>query len=258
MFRWRICVINLKTKDWQIDDIDTILFDKDGTFIDLHYFWGKMTELRADAVINRFNLEKKLFSKLCMFLGYDVQTCRMQKDGITALYSRPKIIELFCENLKECGINTTHKEIEKIFDNVNNIFYAEMSKYTKPIDSAIGFIKKVHSLGIKCGIVTSDSKESTMKTLKHFGWESFFEVVIGRESTQENKESGIPAKMAIELLNANLDSTIMVGDAPMDYLAAKNAGIEKTILVATGQLDLKTLFATSPFVVKDLSDVTVI
>ena len=69
-----------------------------------------------------------------------------------------------------------------------------MSKYTKPIDSAIEFIKKVHSLGIKNGIVTSDSKESTMLTLNHFNWTNLFEAVIGRESTPEHKESGIPAK----------------------------------------------------------------
>lgn len=34
-------MINLKTDNFEIDNIDTILFDKDGTFIDLHYFWGK-------------------------------------------------------------------------------------------------------------------------------------------------------------------------------------------------------------------------
>ena len=47
---------------------ETILFDKDGTFIDLHYFWGKMTEMRASSVINAFNLSEDFFEKLCSFL----------------------------------------------------------------------------------------------------------------------------------------------------------------------------------------------
>ena len=250
-------MINLATKNWEINDIETILFDKDGTFIDLHYFWGKMTELRAKAVIEHFSIKQDLLTNLCLFLGYDINSKKMLKDGITALYSRPKIIDIFCENLKECNIKTSHSEIEKIFDKVNNIFYADMQKYTKPIDSAIDFIKKVHSLGIKCGIVTSDSKESTMMTLNHFGWTDLFSAVIGRESTPEHKESGIPAKIILEQLKANPQTTVMIGDAPMDYLAAKNAGINQTILVATGQIESKFLIKTSPYVVENLTDIKI-
>ena len=250
-------MISLKTKDWTISNIDTILFDKDGTFIDLHYFWGKMTELRAKEVIKRFSMKDELFPKLCMYLGYDITTGKMLKDGITALYSRPKIIDIFCENLKECRVHTTHQEIEKIFDYINTIFYKEMEKYTKPIESAIDFIRKVNSLGIKCGIVTSDSKESTLLTLKHFHWEDLFKSVIGRESTPEHKESGIPAKMALEELGADPKTTIMIGDAPMDYLAAVNAGIKKTILVATGQIEKESLLETSPYTVNTLNEIEI-
>ena len=250
-------MISLKTKDWEINNIDTILFDKDGTFIDLHYFWGKMTELRAKEVIKRFNLDDKLFEKLCLYLGYDILTGKMLKDGITALYSRPKIINIFCENLKECNVETTHKEIEEIFDYINTIFYKEMEKYTKPIDTAITFIKKVRQQGIKCGIVTSDSKESTLLTLNHFDWNNLFDVVIGRESTPEHKESGVPAKMALTEINANPKTTIMIGDAPMDYLAAINAGIEKTILVATGQIEREYLLETSPYSINSLDEITI-
>lgn len=59
-------MINLKTDNFEIDNIDTILFDKDGTFIDLHYFWGKMTEMRVLEIIKRFNLKEDLFSVLCL------------------------------------------------------------------------------------------------------------------------------------------------------------------------------------------------
>ena len=250
-------MINLKTQNWEINNIDTILFDKDGTFIDLHYFWGEMTELRAKEVIKRFNMDNNLFNKLCLYLGYDNIKGKMLKNGITALYSRPKIIDIFCDNLKECNIETTHKEIEEIFDYINTIFYKEMGKYTKPIDSAIKFIKKVHQLGINCGIVTSDSKESTLLTLKHFEWEDLFDVVIGRESTPEHKESGVPAKMALTEINANPQTTIMIGDAPMDYLAAINAGIEKTILVATGQIEREYLLETSPYSINSLDEIII-
>lgn len=251
-------MISLKTDKWQIDNIDAILFDKDGTFIDLHYFWGKMTELRTQEIIKRYSLDNNLCSKLCLFLGYNQATGKMLKDGITALYSRPIIIEIFCKDINNIGIKITEKEIESIFDDVNKIFYKDMVKYTKPIDSAIDFIKKIRKLGLKTGIVTSDSKESTLLTLEHFNWGNLFDTVIGRESTTETKESGVPVKMALEEINANPNNTIMIGDAPMDYIAAQNAGIEKTILVATGQIEKEELNKTSNYTINNLENVKIL
>ena len=251
-------MITLKTLNWEINNIDTVIFDKDGTFIDLHYFWGKMTELRVKEIIKRYNLENDLFQKLTLKLGYDINTGKMLSDGITALYSRQIIINLFCKDLNDLNIKITENELEKIFDEVNVIFYKEMQKYTKPIDSAIDFIKKLKQKGLKLGVVTSDSKESTLLTLKHFNWENLFDSVIGRESTKETKESGVPVKLAIEEMKANPKNTIMIGDAPMDYIAANNANVEKTILVATGQITKQELEKTSKFVVNSLDEIQIL
>ena len=250
-------MITLKTPDWQLDNIDTVLFDKDGTFIDLHYFWGKMTELRVEEILKRYNLSRENFSKLCLRLGYNVKSGKMLSDGITALYSRIIIIQIFCKDLKNFGVDISEKELEEIFDYVNNIFYKEMVKYTKPIDSAVEFIKKLRKNGIKIGIVTSDSKESTLMTLRHFDWENLFDVVIGRESTKETKESGIPVKMALKEINSKPETAIMIGDAPMDSIAAKNAGVERTILSATGQIEKDELLKTSNYVVDSLKEIEI-
>ena len=248
-------MINLQTKTWVIENIETVLFDKDGTFIDLHYFWGKMTELRVLEVINYFKLDNNLFSSICLFLGYDINTKKMLSDGITAMYSRPIIIEKFCEKLKDLNVETSNLVIEKIFDKVSIEFYKNIHDYTKPIDEAINFIKELKNLGVKLGIVTSDSVVSTELTLKQFGWEDLFQVVIGRESSNETKESGTPTKLALKCLEADPEATIMIGDAPMDYISAKNAGIEKTILVSTGQITSEDLKKTSSYVVDSLKDI---
>lgn len=251
-------MINLKTKDWELKNIETILFDKDGTFIDLHFFWGKMTELRVEEIIKKYHLKNEFFNELCLCLGYNTKTEKMLSDGITALYSRSKIIEIFAEDLRNFGACVSEKELEEIFDFVSSKFYEELPQYTKPISEAIDFIKSVRAQKLKIGIVTSDAKESTLLTLKHFGWENLFDVVIGREDSPHTKESGEPTKLALQEIGANPKTTIMVGDAPMDYISAKNAGIEYTILTATGQIKEEELKKTSPYTVKTLSEVQVI
>ena len=247
-------MISLKTKDWMIEDIDAIFFDKDGTFIDLHYFWGKMTEMRCLEIIKRFNLESTLLKTLCLFLGYDLETKKMLSDGITAMYSRSKIIEIFRGNLLELKVETSEGELTEIFDFVSLEFYKEIEKYTRPIEEAIDFIKKVKAKGIKTAIVTSDSVESTNLTIKNFGWEKLFDVVVGRESSQETKESGTLTRIALDNLKADAKKTVMIGDAPMDYISAKNAGINNTILVATGQIGVNELKKYTPYVLESLKE----
>lgn len=249
-------MVNLKTKDWQIENIETVLFDKDGTLIDLHYFWGKMTQMRSLAVIEKYNLKKDSFEKLCLFLGYDLNAKKMLSNGITALYSRSKIIEIFCENLIQLDINVTISELEELFDDVANKFYNNILDYTKPIVEAIQFVDSLYNKGVKLGIVTSDSIVSTNLTLKQFGWEKYFDVVIGRESHSDTKESGKPTILALEKLKANPKTTLMIGDAPMDYISAKNAQIERTILVSTGQICKDQLLKTSKYVCNSLKEIT--
>lgn len=248
-------MVCFQTENWIIKDIKTVLFDKDGTFIDLHYFWGKMTEMRVNEIISRYNLKPEYFEVLCNRLGYDVKNKKMLSDGITALYSRSKIIELFLKDLKNYNLDLTKEDLEQIFDSVSNEFYINLTNYIKPIESAICFIKKLKNIGVKLGIVTADSVESTILTLKHLNLENYFDTVIGRESTPETKESGIPVKLAVKNLNANKNTTVMIGDAPTDSIAAKNAGINNSILVSSGQVSTQELFNYTDFAVTSLSEI---
>ena len=72
-----------------------------------------------------------------------------------------------------------------------------------------------------------------------------------------SKESGIPVKLALEKLQSNPKFTVMIGDAPMDYLAAKNGGVARTILAATGQIDEETLLQTSQYTVSSLDEISI-
>lgn len=250
-------MINLKTNDWKINNIDTILFDKDGTIIDLHYFWGKMTEMRVNKVIDIFKLDKQIFKELNLCLGYDVESVKMLSDGITALYSRVKIIEIFKNDLLKYGIKTDNKTLTEIFDNVSTEFYNDINKFTIPIAETIEFIKQVKKYAIKTAIVTADSVESSNITIKNFGWDNLFDTVVGRESIKGTKESGESVKLALEQLNSTSKNSVMIGDAPTDYIAAKNGGVNKTILLSTGQVSIDELKMTSKYVSSSLKDVTI-
>jgi len=248
-------MINLETKNWKIENIETVLFDKDGTFVDLHYFWGKVTEFRVTEIIDHYKLNQNLFNSLCLFLGYNCKTGKMKPDGITALYSRPVIIEMFKNELIKYNSNANNKTIENIFNEVTKNFNKKIEKYIKPIPEAIDFIKILKKEGIKLGIVTSDSIISTNLTLKYLNLENYFDVVIARESHPETKESGKPTILAIEKLNANPKNTIIIGDTPMDAQSGKNAGLKASILISTGQVEIDSLKIHSQYCENSLNNV---
>lgn len=250
-------MINLKTAQWEIKDIDTVIFDKDGTLIDLHYFWGKMTELRVLELIKRFSLKNECNKKLCDFLGFNIKTRKMYNDGITALYSRAKIIELLIVELEKYNIKANSFEIEDIFNEVSELFYQNLEAQVKPISQAIEFAKKLKEKGVKLGIVTADSIVSTNRGLECLGILDLFDVIVARESHPERKETGKPTKFALEMLNSKPENSIMIGDTPIDYESAKKAGIDKTILVATGQLNIDDLQKISPYSLNSLDEIII-
>ena len=59
------------------------------------------------------------------------------------------------------------------------------------------------------------------------------------------------------MLGANPQTTISVGDAPMDYEMAKNAGLKGSILVATGQIPVNKLKELTYTTVHTLKEVMV-
>ena len=106
-------------------------------------------------------------------------------------------------------------------------------------------------------VVTSDVYKNTIAILEHLNLSKYFSLVIGKDNCTKAKKTGEPALIAIEKLGANPNKTVSVGDADMDYLMAKNAGLKGSILVATGQIKIEELSKNTNTVVNNLREVLI-
>ena len=97
-------MIALKTEKWKIEDIDFVIFDKDGTFIDIHKYWGRVVELRANAIIRYFNLSQNFYKPLCDVMGYDINSKKLPPDSPVGLYARGKVQEILLYFLIKNGV----------------------------------------------------------------------------------------------------------------------------------------------------------
>lgn len=239
------------------EDIDTVFFDKDGTFIDSHIYWGEIIGRRIKAAIEYYEIKSDCYDKLCLSLGYDRASERLVEAGPIALLPREDIIYSLSQSLRDFGVNASEVDITEIFDKVHKDFEAHMLDHVKLLDGAVDLFIRLKSAGLKLAVVTSDTHSNAERTLEHFKIDKYFDMVFGKDDCDEPKRTGKPALTALKQIGSKAENTIAVGDAPMDSDMAKLADLKGSILVATGQIPIEKLKSHSEFCVTSLKELCV-
>jgi len=248
-------MITLSTKDWKIGNIDTILFDKDGTLMDSHIYWGEIIKRRAMALIYATNISTVKYDELRMTMGLDINTGKLLPYGPIALVSRDNVISILIDYFDNEGVVVYPETISDTFEKVHSIFNQEATKYMQLIPGAIEFVKAIKELGIKTAIVTSDTVENTKVFLGHYNINYLFDCIVGKGNN--SKETGVPALHALINLKSIIQKTIVIGDAPIDVQMSNNANLKGCIGVATGQVTLQELQKFTNYTVSSLKDICI-
>ena len=90
------------------------------------------------------------------------------------------------------------------------------------------------------GVVTNKATYKAKEVLVMLGINKYFEVVIGREDVVNGKPSGEGILTAMNRLGFKKEETLYLGDNDIDYLTAKDAGVD-CLLVSWGPRELKLL-----------------
>lgn len=250
-------MVSLHADNWKIDGIKGILFDKDGTIIDSHIYWGRIIERRAASIIRFFSLGDELFGDLCLTMGYSTKERRLRPEGPIALVSREEVIGILHKFLLSKGAPSSEAMLSELFIKEHEAFAKDLFRYIHLLPGVREFLIQLKKYSIKMAVVTTDTVVNTHEILRHLEIDDLFDVVIGKESTKEPKVTGIPAREALRLLNLMPDDAVCLGDAPMDIIMAKQSGLKAGIGVATGQLSYDILKKHSPYAASSLSEIKI-
>jgi phosphoglycolate phosphatase len=249
--------VSIAANDWKLDGVSAVLFDKDGTFVDSHQYWGKIIFHRSQAICDAFRIDPAYIKKLEVVMGFSRVLGRLLPDGPIALVSRDEVIEVLTQYLNLQSIKVDNFQISQIFDRVHH----EMEKFDdhiQIISTALPLFRILKERGIKLAVVTTDAIKNTEMTLEKLGLRSYFSVIVGRESCKEPKASGVPATVALSKLGVAAESAVCIGDAPMDMQMALNSGCKASIGVATGQVSESDLLKATPYVVSTLTKLVIV
>jgi len=242
---------------WEIKNIEAVLFDKDGTLIDSHFYWGAIIKRRSKSLIKKLNLDNSVYKSLCLKMGFSLENKKLLPKGPIALVSREEVIKILFEHFNKNNKAISEKEISELFLEINLIFLKEIYKYIKILPGSKKTILKLKKKGAKTALITYDSIKNTSKIIQYLGLQNCFDLLMGKESTLEPKITGIPAIKACEYLKVNPQNTVCIGDAPIDILMAKRAKLKACISIALGQTPYKELQKKTEYVIKDYSELII-
>ena len=250
-------MINLICKSFKIENIEAIIFDKDGTIIDANIYWSEIIKLRASMILKEYDINKNFYSQICESMGLNLKTNKLLPDGPIALKSRNEVINSLLLFLKEIEINILPNDLKLIFKKVHANFSLKAHEFIEPIHSSINLIKNLSRSNVKLALITSDTTLNAKNTLKKLNLDSYFEIVIGGDINLQKKSSGEPALYICKKLKLDTKNVIAIGDAKMDYEMSSNAKLLNCILVATGQTPLKRLQMISNNSICDLNEIRI-
>ena len=212
--------------------IYTILFDLDGTLVDT----------APDLMMAHNHVMKKF--------GYQTKTTEEIRDlvgqGAGALIGR----SIWGQAKKEFG----KVRDQKIKDNMTKEF---IDFYGKNILHKSTLIKGVKEFLVWCknqkismGVCTNKTEHLAVDLLKQIGIYDFFEYVAGHNTFDYCKPDPRHLTTVVEILDGDLEKTLMIGDSESDANAAKAAGIP-VILLEDGYTEKKTTEIYHNHLIKD-------
>ena len=90
------------------------------------------------------------------------------------------------------------------------------------------------------GVVTTKTAKYSIELLEHMGLMNYFDVLVGREDVDNPKPHPEPIFKALSKLQSDASKYWMIGDTPMDILAANAANIN-SVAVTCGYADESAL-----------------
>ncbi len=94
---------------------------------------------------------------------------------------------------------------------------------TRPLPGAETLLDALCEADVPMAVVTNKREDAGRKTVELLGWTDRFETIIGADTASDPKPHAAPLLHALDILNGEPESAVIVGDTESDMGAGKNA-----------------------------------
>lgn len=221
-----------------LDEPQLVLFDKDGTLIDIHFYWASMIRLRAR------HLRKILFPTRADFeavqahiesaMGIDHASGRIRPEGPVGVKPRPFNVAVTRGALLDVGIEVSADRIESLFAEVDSATGDDLLPLLRLLPGVSVLLEVLEHNGVAMGIVSTDITTRAEKAMDVLGLSRYFRFVIGGDAVLRSKPAPDLVETALSKGAYRREDTVVIGDHPVDIRMGFAAGVGASIGVLTG------------------------
>ena len=223
--------------------IKAILFDKDGTLIDVNRTW---IPLYRAMLAEEFSVGQDEVTVMLSRAGYDPYTDSFKAGSVLAGGTTRQLIDIWWPTADQAAKIATEHRIDH--------HYAPLARqYLKPLMELSTVFASLKEQGMRLGVGTNDSVFSATGQMEALNVVHYFDSILGADSVAIAKPSGQMVQKFAELMQVECSEVAMVGDNTHDMEEAHHAGAVP-IGVLSGNAKREHLEEFTPHIFEDVSE----
>jgi phosphoglycolate phosphatase len=204
--------------------IGGLLFDKDGTLIDVNRTW---VPIYKHILADLFGVDDDGATGMMERVGYDRDTGQFRANSVIAAGTTRQLAEAWWPDLDAAAIDKKTRMLDHDYAHL----VASSLQPLLPLDPLLG---ELRAMGLKLGIGTNDSQFSAQGHMQHAGVLHHFDDIIGADSVPVAKPSGQMVRRFASRTGLALSQIAMIGDNAHDMEEARNGEAGLAIAVLSG------------------------
>jgi phosphoglycolate phosphatase len=193
--------------------IRAILFDKDGTLVDIQLTLGPAT---CDVLRQLSNGDPAMVAKLAGLTRVDAGTRRLMPgcpviSEATDVYGRIWAQALGCSYTPAFGRK------------IDRLFLEATLEHLHPVGDPRTLLAALRHGGYRLGIMTNDAEANTRAQMRRLGIDALVEFVAGYDSGFGQKPDAAPVAAFAAAASVAPNEVVVIGDSPHDLIAARAA-----------------------------------
>ena len=250
-------MVHLEINENIIDNIELVIFDKDGTLVDLYNYWANMINFRVESAQRKMGFNESNKIDIMYAMGVDVENGRLRSEGPVGLKKREIVMQAMVDSLGEIGFPDTYDTCFQIFKEVDEQSINHLDDIVKPISGMHGLINSLYEKDCKIAIATTDKTARADLAADFLGISDRVNMVVGEDMVANCKPHPDMADLILKKLSVDKENAVIVGDAITDIEMGFNAGLKASIGVCSGLTSENGLLEKTKYVIKDISMIKV-